>query len=149
MTYVSRIPVNSEYAQRLGVAFYNFTYLEWAVIWTIVKLTSNGFDAIPRPATAAVLRKALANAIDTTSPPLPEELRKHLKEFEELFRLALRVRNQLLHAHPYTAADGEQRLGTGEVRWSLEEVDAAALRFEEAAIFGNGIFHGDLAVVRP
>jgi hypothetical protein len=59
------------------------------------------------------------------------------------------VRNQLLHAHPFTAADGSQQLGASGVAWTLERVDDAAATFEEAAIFGNAIFHGPLSAARP
>lgn len=37
----------------------------------------------------------------------------------------------------------------GGVEWSISEIDQAAQLFENAAIEGNAIFHGELAQVRP
>jgi hypothetical protein len=149
MTYHSKIPADAEYLRALGRAFYNFTYLEWVVVWTIVKLSADGFGGVPRGETASVIAKALINAIDTTSPPLPPGLRQRLAQFHSSYVAAIRSRNKLLHAHPYTAGDGVQQLGGGGLEWPMSAVDAAARSYEEAAIEGNSIFHGDLAQVRP
>ena len=42
MTYESKIPADPDYLALLGRAFYNFTYMEWVVVWTIVKLSADG-----------------------------------------------------------------------------------------------------------
>ena len=55
-----------------------------------------------------------------------------------------------MHAHPYTASDGTQQLGGGGgLEWPIEAVYEAAKLFEDTAIEGNDIFHGDLAEARP
>jgi len=149
MTYHSRIVANPGYLQALGQAFYNFTYLEWTVIWTIVKLSPDGFGSVPKREPARKIAKALTKAIDGTSPPLPNDLRRRLVKFDEAFREAIRVRNKLLHAHPYTTPTGEQQLMGASLKWPIEPVNAAAKLFEDAAITGNNIFHGDLAKARP
>ena len=64
MTFQSRIQVHPNYIKALGTAFYNFTYLEWIVMWTIVKLSESGFEAVPRGQTASFIAKALAKAIE-------------------------------------------------------------------------------------
>ncbi len=149
MAYVSRIGADPAYLQRLGQALYNFTYLEWVVIWTIVKLSANGFAGVPPKATAKQLANRLHDAIHGTSPPLASDLRRDLLRFHQSFHLALRVRNKLLHAHPFTAAGGAPRLGGGGVEWTDDEIDGAAKTFEDTAIEGNAIFHGALAAARP
>jgi hypothetical protein len=149
MTYTPRIMADPTYLQALGQAFYSFTYLEWGVVGMIVKLSADGFDSVPQGQTAAMIARAHMNSIEETSPPLPKELRRQLIKFNEHFRAAIKVRNKLLHAHPYTAADGTQQLGGGGYQWPLAHVYEAAKMFEDAAILGNGIFHGDLAKVRP
>jgi hypothetical protein len=123
--------------------------MEWVVIWTIVKLSSDGFGSVPSGDTASKIAKALIKAIDKTSPPLPPGLHKRLVKFHEQYLGAIRRRNKLLHAHPYTAADGLQQLGGGGVEWPIADVDDAAKSFEQIAIGGNEIFHGDLAKARP
>lgn len=149
MAYKSRIPADPEYVQALGTAFYNFTSLEWVVIWTIVKLSADGYESVPKQKTASHIAKALIRAIDTTTPALPSSLRRELVKFHQNYLKAIRQRNKLLHAHPYTEADGTQRLMGGGSQWSIEEVEAAAKLFEDACIEGNEIFHGALARVRP
>jgi hypothetical protein len=147
--YQSSIPADPEYLRALGTAFYNFTYLEWVVVWTIVKLSANGFGSVPRGEPASVIAKALIKAIDSTSPPLPPGLRQKLVKFHESYVAAIRSRNKLLHAHPYTAGGGVQQLGGGGLEWPMSAVNEAAQLYEQAAIEGNAIFHGDLARVRP
>jgi hypothetical protein len=148
MTYSPRIKADRAYLQALGQAFYNFTYLEWCVVWTIAKLSADGFASVPRGQTAQRIAQALTKAIDTTSPALPGGLRKQLVKLDERFRSAIKIRNKLLHAHPYTASDGAQQLRGGGHEWPISSVEEAAKFFEDAAIFGNAIFHGELAKVR-
>jgi hypothetical protein len=149
MTYDSRIPVDSDYLHAVGRAFYNFTYLEWIVVWIIVKLSADGFASVPKGQTASHIAKALIKAIAATEPPLPNQLRRCLVKFHESYLEAIRRRNKLLHAHPYTAEGGTQRLGGGGIEWPTDVVDEAAKFFENAAIAGNTIFHGELKSVRP
>lgn len=149
MAYKSRIPADPKYIQALGTAFYNFTSLEWVVMWTIAKLSADAFESVPKRETAFHIAKALIRAIDTTTLALPSPLRSELVKFHESYVKAIRQRNKLLHAHPYTAVDGSQRLMGGGYRWSIEEVEAAAKLFEDACIEGNRIFHGGLTKARP
>ena len=148
MTYKPRIIADSVYLQTLGQALYNFTYLEWVVVWTIVKLSSDGFGSVPKGETAAQIAKALTRAIASTTPALPDSLRRQLVKFDESYRAAIKVRNKLLHAHPLTAPDGSQQLGSAGSNWTLEQVEVAAKQFEDAAIQGNAIFHGELTKLR-
>lgn len=149
MAYQSRIPADPEYVKAVGTAFYNFTYLEWVVVWTIVKLSANGFGSVPTGRSAAFIAKAMYKAIESTSPPLSSGLRKQLIHFHESYLAAIQRRNNLLHAHPYTASGGVQLLGGGGVEWPIESVHDAALLFENAAIEGNAVFHGALKAARP
>jgi hypothetical protein len=149
MAYHSRIVADPAYLQALGQALYNFTYLEWVAVWTIVKLSSDAFGSVPVGKTALKIARALSKAIGRTSPPLPNDLRRRLVKFNEAYRSAIRNRNKLIHAHPYTTTSGLQQLGSSGHEWPIDEVDASAKLFEDAAIMGNDIFHGDLASARP
>ncbi|MGH7515457.1 MAG: hypothetical protein ACREOQ_21340 [Gemmatimonadales bacterium] len=149
MNYKPRIKADPIYLQALGQALYNFTYLEWVVVWTIVSLSSDGFGSVPTGETAAQIAKALTRAIASTVPALPDSLRRQLAKFDESYRAAIKVRNKLLHAHPLTAPDGRQQLGSAGSNWTLEQVEVAAKQFEDAAIQGSAIFHGELAKLRP
>ncbi len=149
MTYQSRIPADPEYIKAVGTAFYNFTYLEWVVIWSIVKLSATGFASVPTGKTASFIAKAFHKAINTTSPVLSPSLRKQLTRFHKSYLAAIQLRNKLLHAHPCTAPGGMQQLAGGGVQWPIETVYAAALQFENAAIQGSSVFHGSLMRERP
>jgi hypothetical protein len=120
------------------------------VIWTIVKLSEPGFEAVPRGQTASYIAKALAKAIETTSPQLSAALRTKLVHFHQSYVNAIKHRNKLLHARPYTASGGAQQLmASGGLEWPIEAVDNAARLFETAAIKGNELFHGPLKQERP
>lgn len=133
----------------VGQAHYNFTYLEWGVVWTIVKLSADGFGSVPSGKPAGFIAKALIQCINSTSPPLPRPLRTRLVKVHERFLEAISVRNKLLHAHPYTAEGGVQRLGSPGFEWPHGDVDEASKLFEDLAIEVNDIFHGDITSVRP
>lgn len=145
MTYVSRIPADEQYLAALGRAFYNFAYLEWVIISTIARLSTAGHGAVPWGQTAKFIARALLDAIETAEPPVDESVRRSLLRVHQDFRAAMRTRNRLLHAHPFTNVEGEQRLSAHHREWTMSEVEAAAQQFEEAALFANGMFHGELA----
>lgn len=148
MTYSSRIQVDPTYAQALGQAFYNFSYLEWGIVWTIVKLSDDGFTSVPTGKSAGSIATALIRAVAKTSPPLSEPVRKSLVKFHERYLAAIRVRNKLLHGHPYTAPDGSQQIGGGGHEWTIDKINEAAKLFEDIAIEGNAVFHGPLRAER-
>jgi hypothetical protein len=55
-------------------------------------------------------------------------------------------RDQLLHARPLTAPNGKQQLFYTEgfhpeAQWPIEDVEQAAIHFENAAITFNALFH--------
>jgi hypothetical protein len=145
MTYVSRIPADGQYLAALGRAFYNFAYLESVIISTIARLSAVGHAAVPWGQTARFVARALLEAINAADPPLDAPSRRDLLRVHQDFRVAIKTRNRLLHSHPFTNAEGEQRLSAHHREWTMEEVEAAAQQFEEAALFANGVFHEELA----
>ena len=51
-----RLPVERSYAELMGYAVYNFTYLEWAIIWLVERMQP-GFLATVRSLTAGAIAK--------------------------------------------------------------------------------------------
>jgi hypothetical protein len=150
MTYTPKIPSDPAYTRLLGQALYNFTYLEWVVLWTIVRLNGNDTGVLSLRETAGAIAKRFLTSIRDTTVPLPVLLRLELTECHDHFVAATKTRNHLLHAHPYTASDGAQRLTySGDLKWPPEDVVKAAVAFEDLAIKVNDIFHGALAQIRP
>lgn len=149
MAYNYRITVDDEYLLKLGRAFYNYTYLEGIVIQTIAKLSADGFASVPTGKPGGEIAQALDKAIKTSEPTLPAALRQDLARLHTSFLEAIQRRNKLLHARPYIAEGGQQRLTGGGYKWPPEEVDEAARLFEEIAITGNAIYYEQLKIVRP
>jgi len=98
------IPADAGYTAMLGRAIYNFTYYEWVVIGTIDKIEPDYLEFFTRDGQtagqiAAKLLRAVAKADARLGP--------HATTFDRLRK----ERDKLLHAHPYTAANGVQQLG--------------------------------------
>ena len=149
MTHTSRISADPEYLSALGQAFYNFSYLEWIIVCTIAKLSPDGFSSVPKRQPASKIARALISSVAATEPPLPNDLRRDLVRLHQSYLEAIAHRNKLLHAHPYSTADGDQRLSGGGVDWPPELVEEASKFFEDVSIQAIDIFHGALKVARP
>lgn len=156
MDYQFRIPAVPEYVVAIGRAFYNFTYLEAVVISIIARLSRDGYDGVPRGegATASKIARALHVALEGTPLPLPGPLRSRVANFHQDFHKAIKDRNKLLHARPYTSQAGLQQLGyydpgQGHLEWSIEKVYTVARSFEELAVEGGDIFHQQLGSLAP
>lgn len=147
--YRPRIPADDAYLLRAGRAFYNFTYLEWVVVWLAAKLNGAGIQGVPKGKPSSQIADFLQGSIRRTQPPLPTDLRDELDAIQIDFRSAIKVRNRLLHANPITAQDGTQQLSGDGATWTLEALDSAAAQFEELAIRANNVLHGKLALARP
>jgi hypothetical protein len=148
VTYTSRIPADPTYLAALGRAHYNFVYLEWIVVSTIVRLRDGDWSEVPQRRPAGHILIALCRSIEQATPPLPNGLRARLRSFSKAFDDCIDVRNKLLHAHPFTADGGAQQVGSPGREWSLDRIHDAAKQFEDAAITGNDIYHGELAAAK-
>ncbi len=133
-----RIPTDDEYTAMLGRAVYNFTYYEWVVVWTIEKSEPGYLLHYSKKGPTA---GSVATKFKTVVIGADARLAACAATFDDLRK----ERNKLLHAHPYTAANGVQQLGYRghhpSAEWPLPEVEKAALAFEDAACELNGLFH--------
>jgi hypothetical protein len=141
-----RIPVDAEFASALGRVVYNFSYLEWCVIWICAKLTDSLYirDA---EKTAGGILSDLRSAVKTAE--LDSSKRARLDEFILKFESLITIRNHVLHSHPYTVAESrDQGLWRQKIRAPIAKSPAdlheIAHRFEVAAIEANAIFHREL-----
>jgi hypothetical protein len=146
--FTSRIPCAPEYKYALGQAVYNFTYLEWGAIYVISRLQPNYFKTNPSQKTSGEIFKDLKVAVKDTQI-LGPHIKTRVECFAEQFGILKDRRNSLLHAHPYTADGGEQRLmrrgKDGALSWSIEELDLAARDFETLAVEAGELLHGPLS----
>lgn len=150
MMETQRLQVDPAYLQSVGRAFYTFAYLEWVVVTLVARVSGDDIARVPRGETATVTAKALARAVSNADPALPYTLRRDITMFVDRFREAIRVRNRLLHAHPYSASGTLQQLRSTDYDWPIARVDEAGALFESIALEATEIFHGAaLTKARP
>lgn len=141
-----RIPVAQNYAEALGRAVYSFCYLEWGVIW-IIECLSQGFLADATGKTAGQIADRFLNEVKQPHG-LDTSLEARLHGFAQSFQILVRSRNALVHGNPYTADDGEQRLGyygkAGRIEWPLSDIVDVTLEFEAAATEASDLLHNHL-----
>lgn len=145
MTYPFRILADDDYLELLGRAVYNFAIYEWAVVWTSEKLKPGSLDE-SKTMTARRIAGLFAKNLDEYGGSLEESQLEQLREAHQQFSQLIERRDQLIHAHPITALDGKQQLFYvkgihPEAEWPSEQVEQAAIEFENAAIALNDLFH--------
>lgn len=142
-----RIPVDEAYVALLGRAVYNFAYLEWAVIYTVETLLpgylskyTEAARSMPSGAVANDFRERVIERTDL-KPDLKDKLATCAGRFSRL----VNDRNRLIHAHPYTVESGDQQLNyqgrLPSTSWSVEEVEAVAREFDDAACEMTAVFY--------
>lgn len=147
ITAVYLIPTPDEdVLAALGRAIYNYSYLEWGVIWAIAWLREDE-AVVGRLATCdgGTIAGELTQAAEECGP---QDMRSDLIAWAEAFEGCKNLRNDLLHAHPYTAdpRTGDQglwRVRRGARRESFSvavtagEVHAIAKRFDDVCSEGS------------
>lgn len=140
--YTPRIAVSEQYVTIFGQAAYNFTYLEAAMVW-VGETLNKGFIERSYNQTSLQIANALGTVIENMDGKHP--LKSRLAALAERFVELAYQRNRLLHARPYTATGGEQRLAyrgrQGQDEWPIEHIADAAFAFEKAAIEAGDLLH--------
>ena len=137
-----RIPVDEEYLRALGRATYNFVYLEWSII-CLTETLQKGFVKKASPKTARDISNSFCNEVklldDTRSFKVP--LQALAGEFSQI----VIERNCLMHANPYTAKTGEQRMRYdgphGHRDWTIELMTEFSGRTAAAAREAGNLLH--------
>ena len=102
-----RIPVAEDYLYALGRATYNFSYLEWGVIWLTETLQPR-FLQMASTMTAGNVAEKFSSAVEKLDITDPDKTR--LQILARNFSNLVLNRNSLMHGNPHTALSGEQRL---------------------------------------
>jgi hypothetical protein len=136
-----------EYLQALGAAVYVFARVEWNVMYIVERLRpgylmeTNENGKLPdqrTPSTIANDLKAALKKNNLVSAPM----RTRIEDAHALFKKLSLRRNHLFHAHPFTDADGKQRLGKTEERhWTLEKISVFVAQLEAADRETNALVH--------
>jgi len=133
----TRIPVDDEYAARIGKAVYVFAYYEWTIIYLTDHLKPSEkfvrkYSRGKENHTSRKVLKAFRKAHEKPEVALSKDVRKMLKECAEDFDDLIDSRNALVHAHPITDVSGEQILSfqsdtdkkVSDMKWTAAEVES-------------------------
>jgi hypothetical protein len=132
-----------EYLEAIGKAVYVFARVEWNIIWIVAKLKPDYFNETRSPdqkLTSTITKDlwaalAAATSLDTA---MRARITSAVREFERLTKR----RNHLVHAHPFTDAEGKQRLGKTEERhWSMEKIRTLIAELEASDRETGGLVH--------
>lgn len=147
--YRTRQAADPEYLHAIGQAVYSFSILEWGVIWAAEQIEPGFMSTDHHIMTAGRISKQFKAILDRARPQMPEDVWQGLKQISDQLWGAVEMRSELLHAHPFTAADGSQLLGRRtrsgtSLQWDIEKVDAATRYFDDLGIELNDLFYAHL-----
>jgi hypothetical protein len=151
-----RVPVDAEYAEKLGKAVYVFAYYESTVVQIIDRYEPGFRQGYYRAKTMtsgplAVKFRSVIGAVTDFSKLPKDELQSICDDFDNL----VYRRNALVHGHPATSEDGEQILVyQGAIKpptpenakkitdaiWPKNEVDAFLYDADAAAVKASYAF---------
>ena len=101
------IPADDQYLRALGRATYNFAYLEWGVVW-LTETIEQGFLDTANSLTAGQIANRFMLAVQRV--PESDVDHRELTDLARRFQELVEERNRLVHANPFTAENGAQRL---------------------------------------
>jgi hypothetical protein len=140
-----RIPADKKYLASLGRAAYNFVYLEWGIVWVWECIERGALSKVGK-LTAGQIAKKFKEATSKRKIDCP--FRSRLSTLSIDFEMIVKQRDSLLHANPYSAEVGEQRLmynGRNERKdWPIDNINDVADRFAVLSIEAGDLLHGGL-----
>lgn len=130
-----------DYERALGRALFGFALLEWDAVWCAERIKPGFVNEVAR-LTAGQIAERLFH-LSLKLPPSGH--RSTCCDAATEFRVLVDVRNDLMHASPCTAPDGEQRLIRYGVIWSIPDIEKAVTDFAACSGRLNALLHGPLA----
>lgn len=120
-----RVIVDEPYLRSVGLAIFCFARLEWDAVWCCEKIQTGYLSAVATKTAGQIANDLVALAaahpdlrvVASLGPPAAE------------FKLLVAKRNDLVHANPVTASNGDQRLFRKGVEWTIAAIDDAADEF--------------------
>jgi hypothetical protein len=139
---MDRFPCGEAYLRALGRAVYNFSVLEYSVVW-VIELIEPGYMKtyqVGKKTAGTVARDFKENIKKLPSGPI----RAKLEGLTARFRQLAIDRNDLLHANPAAIPNGDSHLikanTTRFIAWAEPHVVATATKFQDAAIDVLAVF---------
>lgn len=135
-----RVPIDDPYLHAVGLAVICFARLEWDAVWCCEKITPGYLASVGTKTAGQIANDLVTRAAGHTDPAIVASLCAPAAEFKRL----VGRRNDLMHANPATAQNGDQRLFRHGVEWTIAEVNDVADEFVAAGTPLNYHLHNVL-----
>ena len=124
-----RVPIDDAYWHSVGLAMICFARLEWDAVWCCERMQPGYLNMVGTKTAGHIAKDLVALAAAHSDPTVVASLGPAAAEFKEL----VVKRNDLMHANPAKALNGDQRLFRKDAEWTIAMVDDAADKFVAAA----------------
>ncbi len=121
----ARTSLNPDYAAAIGLAIYCFATLEWTAVSICERIKPGSIDDL-EDRTAGRVSDTLLHLVKTLERSAEQ---RDMQSAAENFKFLVGTRNNLVHAKPGVATDGEQRLFRHGDQWTMEELEGVASAF--------------------
>ena len=125
--YRLRVPIDDPYLHAVGLALICFARLEWDAIYCCEKMDAGYLKTVAKKTAGTIAGDLVTKAVAHSDSAIASTLSLAALEFK---RLTV-VRNNLIHANPGTAPNGNQRLFRHGAEWTIPMVNDAADEFSE------------------
>lgn len=151
MTFLTRVPYDSQYTALVGTAVYVFAYYEWTVVYLIEQFKPGFVGRYCRgaPMSSGPVKKRLEAVLADPQTGYTVVAKSELEACAQEFARLIDKRNALIHAHPITDRDGSQILNyqasidrpLPDMKWPIAEVESIIAEFDQAACSANELLH--------
>lgn len=132
-----RVPIDEAYLHAVGLATICFSRLEWNAAWCCEKMRAGYLNGVGTKTAGQIATDLVAMAAAHPDAAVVASLGLPAAEFKRL----VGKRNDLVHANPGTAPDGDQRLFRNGEEWTFELVNDASDEFAAASVPLNHHIH--------
>ena len=145
---MDRFPCDDEYLRTLGRALYNFSVLEYAVLWIIETIEPGYMQKYRKEGLSA--GQIATQFISSTASVQDTALRVKLSLMAARFQSLKNSRNDLLHANPAAWPSGDSVLIRADnkkqifITWAPRHVVEIATKFQDLAIELLDVFYAEM-----
>jgi hypothetical protein len=123
-----RVPIDEPYLRSVGLAVICFARLEWDAVWCCEKIQPGYISGVGSKTAGQIANDLVGLAAGHPLPAVIASLGPPTAEFKRL----VGRRNDLMHANPATAPNGDQRLFRKGAEWTIAMIDDVADEFVAA-----------------
>jgi hypothetical protein len=124
-----RVPIDDAYLHAVGLATICFVRLEWNAAWCCEKMSAGYLNGVVQKTAGRIANDLVALVGAHQDPTVVASLGPPAAEFKRLVGL----RNDLVHATPGTAPNGDQHLFRKGIEWTIGLINDVADEFAAAS----------------